>query len=98
MRRNLLVRNGLRELGDTGLEPLTSCVSGRPSTPGPALTTPRTAFFGLKTGVGEPVTVALRRRYPGLTELLTPNRHRIRSRRTPRFLPKLQVVITDVII
>ena len=62
-------------MGDTGLEPVTSCVSSRHSTSGTALTTPRTAFFGVKTGVGEPFAVALRWRYGGATLVLQGSRH-----------------------
>ncbi len=56
-----------QELVDTGLEPVTSCVSSRTSMSETSLTTPRTAFFGVKTGVAEPITVALRWCYARLT-------------------------------
>ena len=62
-------------MGDTGLEPVTSCVSSRHSTSETTLTTPRTAFFGVKTGVGEPIAVALRWRYGGATLVLQGSRH-----------------------
>ena len=54
---------------------MTSCVSSRHSTSETTLTTPRVAFFGVKTEVGKPIAVALRWRYGGATLVLQGSRH-----------------------
>lgn len=65
----------VKKMGDTGLDPVTSCVSCMTSMFKTPLMDARTAFSGTKMWVFQSATVALHRRHGGVTLTLGGNRH-----------------------
>jgi len=62
-------------MGDTGLEPVTSCVSSMHSCSNTGFLAPKTAILGTKMRVFQSAVVALHWRDGGLALALGGNRH-----------------------